>query len=399
MPLVTIIIMDSVVWIDADTPSKITLNENDITWNTHRKRLRFSWIDIIGSLIGLSQKYFTIMAFNRTKDKFKVHRFRHSTHAAALDIVSKINKFVSVPSKKIAVFLNPISGKSKTLDIYHSLISNILDYSGCEYKIFNITSAHYFDTFNVEEILDFNEIVCAGGDGTIHLLLTCLHKAGNYVSRFEFSIIPTGTQNALACELNGPSMNSALLSMVKGKSKLCGAMKVELENSTELIATTAVSWGLVSDITDKAQNYRFFGTWRYEVTSFFKIFHEWKTYSCEIITQDKKVEGEFMCVLIGKHSTKSSIGGEIIFPRANICDEFLDLEIFDPAGRWKTLKVFNKMKKGGLHIKSKKVHYSKEKSVTIAANNHFLFNIDGEIYHTPSVKVQVLENYIKYLIL
>ena len=391
--------MDSIVWIDDDTPSKITITESYISWNSHRKRLQFPWVDIIGSLIGLSQKCFTILAFNRTKDKFKIHRFQHGTHASALEIVANINKFVATPNKKVAVFLNPISGKGKSLKLYTSLMSNILNYSGCEYKLFEISSAEYFDSFNVEEILDFNEIVCAGGDGTIHLLLTCLNKTGNLISKFDFSIIPTGSQNALACELNGSSINSALLSMIKGKARLCGAMKVELENNTELIATTAVSWGLVSDISNTAQNYRIFGPWRYEITSFCKVFQTWKKYSCEITTQDSKIQGDYMCVLVGKHTTKSSIGGEIVFPKANICDGFIDLETFDPAGRLKTIKVFNSMKNGGEHIKSKKVNYRKEKFVTIAANSHFVFNIDGEIYHTASVRVHVLENYINYLIL
>lgn len=391
--------MDNVVWINSDTPSKIMVNEDYITWNSRKKRLTFPWEDVIGSKIGLSQKYFTAMVFYRNKDKFKVFRFKHSTHLAALALVEKIGKVLEDSSKKIAVFLNPISGNGKSLEVYNGVISNLLDYCRCPYKVFEISSAEYLNQFDMQELLDFNQIVCVGGDGTMHQLLSALSNSQN-LSNFSFCIIPTGSQNALSCELYGKSLNSALLSIVKGKKRTCGLLKVTLEDGRNLIATTAVSWGLVSEITEEAQRYRIFGPLRYDITSFFKVFQTWKRYSCEITTEEKSVKGEYICVLVGKNKAQSTVAGDLmVFPKADICDEFLDIQTFDYSGKWKTVKVFNNMRKGGLHIKSKKVHYWKDQSVNIAANNHFVFNIDGEIYHTPSVQIQVLINSITYLIL
>ena len=53
----------------------------------------------------------------------------------------------------------------------------------------------------------------------------------------------------------------------------------------------------------------------------------------------------------------------------------------------------------GMHVNSKKNHYSKDKSVVITPQSHFLFNVDGEIYKSESLKAEVLGNSIKYLVI
>ena len=390
--------MDNVIWIDSETPSKIILSETHISWNSRKSRLTFPWIDIIGSRLGLSLKYLTIMVYNRKKDKFKIYRLRHSTHKAAEELVEKINGFTAVKNRNYAVFLNPISGSNKSSEIFNDLLENILDYSESLYTVFQITSSDYFETLNLLDLSEFTDIIVLGGDGTLHLLLSALYSQENLISKFNFSIIPTGSQNALAAELYGKSLNSALLSTVKGNVSICDLIKVTLDNK-KIIAASAVAWGLISDIAEEASRYRSFKTWRYGITTFFRIFKPWNSYKCEISLENKKETGEFLCVLIGNHTSKSFIGNDIAFPRADIKDGLLDIEIVDFLGKWKAIKFFKKMSNFGMHVNSKKNHYSKDKSVVITPQSHFLFNVDGEIYKSESLKAEVLGNSIKYLVI
>jgi diacylglycerol kinase family enzyme len=388
--------MQNVVWIDFETPSKLIVTDNYITWNSRRRRLSFPWTDVIGGKIGLSPKYFTVMVYHRQKDKFKVYRLKHSTQAFAEEVVEKINQKVSQPERNFAVFVNPISGNKKSKEVYNNWVSNILDYADVRNKLFDLDQPKYFESFNLQELDDCTDILCVGGDGTMQELLTVLHNSGADIKRWKFSIVPTGSQNALSCELNGRTLTGALLALVKGHAQLCDLMKIVIENK-EIIATTAVAWGLVSDISEIAENYRVLGALRYEITGFLRIFKEWKSYSCEVLADGTTQSADYLCVMVGNHCAKNLTGNEIVFPNGDIKDGHLDLEIIDAVGRIKTGKIFSKLRNGGLHIKSKKVHYSKTKEVTINAINHNVFNIDGEIFYGKKAHITILPEHAHFL--
>ena len=336
------------------------------------------------------------MVFNRQKDKFKVYRLKHTSAQAAEELVDKINSIVGVKNRNYAVFINPISGNGKSQKVFYDFVEYVLEYSQANYSVFEITDVRFFERLNLDEILEFTNIIVLGGDGTMHLLLTALKKKENLIQKFEFSIIPTGSSNVLAVELYGKSINTALLSIVKGTSSLCDLIKVTLEEK-EMLATSSVSWGLISDLTEDAQQYRIFGPYRYRIIAFLHICQPWKSYSGEILTGETKTSGDFLGVLIGNHSAKME-GNEIVYPKANIKDGLLDTQIVDFMNRWDTGKFFRKVGNFGKHVNSKKNHYIKGKTVTIIPKNHFIFNVDGEIYYSGEMKAEVIESAIKYLV-
>ena len=180
------------------------------------------------------------MVFNRQKDKFKVYRLKHTSAQAAEELVDKINSIVGVKNRNYAVFINPISGNGKSQKVFDDFVEYVLEYSQANYSVFEITDVRFFERLNLDEILEFTNIIVLGGDGTMHLLLTALKKKENLIQKFEFSIIPTGSSNVLAVELYGKSINTALLSIVKGTSSLCDLIKVTLEEK-EMLATSSVS--------------------------------------------------------------------------------------------------------------------------------------------------------------
>src|SRR5690349_14877086 len=108
-----------------------------------------------------------------------------------------------------------------------------------------------------QNIKEFTDMVCLGGDGTIHLLISSMNKHyPGSINSFKFGVLPTGSRNALACELNSKFVKIGILNIIKGNSFKADLMKIKLEFD-EVLATTAVCWGIVSDLCNEAQHYRF----------------------------------------------------------------------------------------------------------------------------------------------
>lgn len=389
--------MNDIVWINQNTPTQIEITENGVSWNHKNKCMVFSWNHVIGSKIGLSENYLTLLIFNKSRDKFKVYRFRHKSAKAAATLVDKINGSIQCFNRNYAVFLNPISGNRKGVKIYNNFILNIIEYSNSKHQLFEVQYSNYFEQLSFQDFSEFTDIICIGGDGTMQLLVTALRKQ-NMLMKYNLIIIPAGSQNSLACELYNKSLNNALLSIAKGKPTTCDLLKVTLKEK-ELIATTAVAWGLVSDIAEDAQQYRIFGRFRYKIISLMHFFQEWKSYNCKIFNDNFTKEGNFLSIIIANHSVKNFDGDEVVCPRACINDGHLDIQTLDFVGRLSTVKIIRKMQNGGIHILSKKVHDRKDTIVTIIPRNHFVFNIDGEIHYSKIAIVESLPASIRYLVI
>lgn len=390
--------MKNAAFADLNSPCNLFLTDNCIAWDSKTRHLSFPWVDVIGNKLSPIPLHFSILVFHREKDKFKVYQLKQSTQALTQETIETITKMTSQPQRAFAIFLNPISGNKTSQKIYEDWITKILDYSRCYHKLYELNQKNYFENFNPQELDDFTDIICLGGDGTMQELLTKIYTSHFELGKWNFGIIPTGSQNALSCELSGRSLTGALLCMVKGQAQLCDLMKVHLDNK-KLLATTAVAWGLVSDISELAQSYRALGAFRYEFTSFIRIFKEWKRYLCEVQSDGIAKRAEYLCVMVGNNCAKSLKGNEMVFPKGNIRDGYLDLEIIDAVGRVKTIKIFNKMRNKGQHLDSKKVSYTKTKEVTISAINHNVFNIDGEIFYGKKATIEILPEFIRFLMI
>ncbi|OMJ67891.1 hypothetical protein SteCoe_34829 [Stentor coeruleus] len=389
--------MQNLALVDLKSQINLLLTDTYIAWDSNTRYLSFPWIDVIGSKLSSIPLHFSILIFHREKDKFKVYQLKQKTQDLVQEIIDTITKKTS-QQRSFALFLNPISGNKTSKKVYKNWISKILDYSGCYHKLYELNERNYFENFDLQELGEYTDIICVGGDGTMQELLTKIYVSHFDLGKWNFGIIPTGSQNALSCELNGRSLTGALLSMVKGKSQFCDIMKVYLDNNV-LLATTAVAWGLVSDISELAQNYRALGALRYEFTSFIRIFKEWKRYLAEVQSDGITTSSEYLCVMVGNNCAKSLKGSEMVFPKGNIRDGYLDLEIIDAVGRIETIQIFNKMRNNGQHLDSKKVSYKKTKGVTISAINHNVFNIDGEIFYGKKVTIEILPEFIRFLMI
>jgi len=148
--------------------------------------------------------------------------------------------------------------------VWRTKFQPALSYSGLNYSLFETTGSNFIENWvKSRDVKQFTDIVCMGGDGTMHLLITAIidHHKDAFES-INFGILPTGSRNALAIEVGSKKSIEGIMNIIKGKTFKADLMKVRIESQLSF-ATTAVSWGIVSDISEEAQHYRFLGAFRY----------------------------------------------------------------------------------------------------------------------------------------
>lgn len=373
--------------------STCLISMTSISWQSANSCLVFSFEDILSYRVSEISAVF--LAFNRIKDKFKKYELRPENKSDLVKINELLLTKFTKDLRNYAIFLNPISGKKSGEKVFEESLKPLLDFCQSQYQVFRIMSSEYFCSFHCEDLIGFTHLIVLGGDGTMQELLTLVYQ-NDMLNDFAYGILPVGSQNALSCELSGKSLNSALLSVFKGNPQPCDLLKVSLDHRT-YICTTAVSWGLVSDITDQAQHYRSFGPFRYFFTSFLRIFKPWFPFACDLKTLNWSKTDAYLTVLLGNHSAHSFYGNEVVFPYGNITDGFIDLQIVQFANRFETIQLFADMAKNGLHVKHKIVNYTKEKRVELVPHEHTAFNLDGEIKYGRHLIVEIMPKSVSFL--
>ena len=108
-----------------------------------------------------------------------------------------------IRGRKLAVLVNPVSGKKRARSYFRDYLSPMLEISGLKYTKFETESETYVEdwvnSFKPGEF-PFTDIICVGGDGLFSQLL---NSFGNHPDRPELfkksiGMLPCGSQNAVA---------------------------------------------------------------------------------------------------------------------------------------------------------------------------------------------------------
>lgn len=111
-------------------------------------------------------------------------------------------------SRRIAVLVNPISGKGRSREYYNDVLKPMLNIANIEHKMFETTSSTYVDDWiNSYSTSNFNftDIICVGGDGLFSQLINAIgdHNDRSDLIKIPIGLLPCGSQNAIACDLGG----------------------------------------------------------------------------------------------------------------------------------------------------------------------------------------------------
>ena len=290
--------------------------------------------------------------------------------------------------KSLLFFANPKSGKGSAVSIFPR-VDQVL-------KKNNFNSTLYVSKKRGDiknkiismDLTEFDAIIVIGGDGTINEAVNGLIRSGKS-HYLPLGLIPSGSGNAFASDLNLNSIDQAVENILKFNLMEIDVMKINYNNSITY-SVNILGWGMASRVNKIAEKLRIFGGIRYTVASIFCIlFLKPKPMDISIDDISIKCKGLFFLALNTIHTGK----GMRMAPNAKLNDGLLDFIYFENASRWNVFQIFLKIFSGN-HIYCKGVEYIQGKEFSINTLGDSL-NIDGENYGVTPVTVRLMRDKLK----
>lgn len=285
--------------------------------------------------------------------------------------------------KKLLLLVNPYSGSGKSLAACEYLKKNVKDYEFntlvSQYK------GHFVDFLQKEDLTQYEKIIIFGGDGTMHEVTNGIAEK---IDTPPLLLFPCGGGKALNHDINNLTWESSIQKFHQNNTKQIDIFKVQFPNAptTEkmLYGFNIIGWGLVSNINQTAEKFRWLGSLRYSIAA---IIHIFKNTSFEgKVTLDEEVfTGKFSFVLAcnTQHTGKAMK----IAPLAALDDGLLDILVIKHVSFYHLLRLFPLIF-SGKHIHSPLVIYKKAKKLSIDAEPMTLV-IDGEVKGETPLQAEV----------
>jgi YegS/Rv2252/BmrU family lipid kinase len=294
------------------------------------------------------------------------------------------------------IIVNPFAGKRKGKEI-SNLISTDLEQS-------NINSITYFTDYSghAEDLvssLNFQEgdaLMSVGGDGTLSEIITgLLGREDSYASKIPISIVPSGSGNSQANDMEITDYLDAVQRVVNSRIRKMDVGKVTFMDGEEekvRFSHNLVGWGLGVDANILAEKMRFLGPIRYDLGSLMSIIRG-KVRNAKCYIDGNLIDSSFILLLI--QNTKTGGDRLTLAPMAHVDDGKMDLGIIYHISRFQVLKLFNQLKASGSHVWNPNVEYYRFKNLVIETEEPTAINVDGENLGTTPLNIDVIPSALK----
>lgn len=210
---------------------------------------------------------------------------KHRSNNKSLEIDPKLLK----EDRLYLIIYNPVSGSGKAKKIVDKYIMPVLR----DFKIAILETqrrGHATDYIaSIPDISIYTGIVVCGGDGMVSETVTGIkRRASGFDQQREevppVAIIPVGTANAMAHELNGEACDtfekivmSTLYAMLGGQTRMVDVISVKGARDNKY-ALSCVGWGLAGAVGLQADKLRWLPgqrSARYDIAGFITMFKDW----------------------------------------------------------------------------------------------------------------------------
>lgn len=236
------------------------------------------------------------------------------------------------------------------------------------------------------QLPDFDGLVAAGGDGTVFEVLNGLYQHPK-ASRIPMGLLPIGTGNAFARELNlkQDPVNEAIELLARGNTRQVDIGFVKsAEHSFYFI--NIVSMGFAVDAGLKALKMKFLGKTAYTLATLWQVLRL-KSYPLEMIIDGKNTISDNVFVTIS--NSRYTGTHFLIAPEATIDDGQLDVTVLSNLPRSRLLKLFPTIY-NGRHIEYNEVSSYKAAQISIRSPKGLLLGPDGEFYGRSPAEISCL---------
>lgn len=265
---------------------------------------------------------------------------------------------------KVLFVINPKSGTARE-NTLRELISEQGESQDFDFQIYNMTGN---DEARIRtEIKRFNPsiVAAAGGDGTMKMMAGVLAN-----TKTTLAVIPYGSANGMAKELQIPDIDFALELLSQGKKK-----KIDLIEINKEICMHLADVGLNARVVKRFEKDPKRGKLTYAKHLFGEMFFL-KSYRFQITYDDKIIRRKGVSITFA-NATKYGTGA-VINPHGIIDDGKFELVIVKPFPRIKLLSIAWKMFVGSLHT-SDYVEIIPCSNATVISNRKTTLQVDGEV--------------------
>ena len=284
----------------------------------------------------------------------------------------------------ILFILNPVSGGKKRIH-WEPIIRNYFKQLSYQIHFYILSKKEDASTINywIEKIAP-QKIVAAGGDGTVSLVAKQLLG-----SSIPLAILPGGSANGMATELNIPKdPSSALDNIINGIEKKCDVIKINEDN----ICIHLSDFGLNARIVKYFDKNTMRGMWGY-ARMLIKILVEGKPVNAHIVADDVDVNIPAYMIVIA-NATKYGTGA-VINPDGLIDDGKFELVVVRKLSWIGFVKMFLSKKP----FNPKKVEIFQTRKAVITAKRRTHFQVDGEfIGKRKNVTAEIIPSALTFLV-
>ena len=288
---------------------------------------------------------------------------------------------------KFIITVNPHGGKKLGPRLLNR-VKPLFEAKGIELFVVETTFAgHAKELANQLNITEYDGFIGIGGDGTLHEIINgMLSRHDGH--KIPIGIIPGGSGNSYMHDLNLTDPLKAAEAIINGKTRALDTAKVEVNHIIKY-SNNMIGWGLVTDVGNQAEHFRWLGTNRYTILSVVEVLRH-KSRPATLIMDDKKIEDEFIFIIacnsihVGK--------GMKMAPKARLDDGLIDLIVIrSGVSRTRLLQVLPKLFDGS-HINEPELEYYQTSQFSLIPETDEILNIDGEIMGSTPIKVEMISN-------
>jgi len=288
---------------------------------------------------------------------------------------------------KFIITVNPHGGKKLGPRLLNR-VKPLFEAKGIELFVVETTFAgHAKELANQLNITEYDGFIGIGGDGTLHEIINGMLSRHDG-RKIPIGIIPGGSGNSYMHDLNLTDPLKAAKAIINGKTRSLDTAKVEVNHIIKY-SNNMIGWGLVTDVGNQAEHFRWLGTNRYTILSVVEVLRH-KSRPATLIMDDKKIEDEFIFIIacnsihVGK--------GMKMAPKARLDDGLIDLIVIrSGVSRTRLLQVLPKLFDGS-HINEPELEYYQTSQFSLIPETDEILNIDGEIMGSTPIKVEMISN-------
>jgi YegS/Rv2252/BmrU family lipid kinase len=294
--------------------------------------------------------------------------------------------------RRLFLAVNPKGGLKRGASVL-ARVRPLFEEAGVELAIHE--TSHPGHARELVETLDLEGLdgLCAvGGDGTMHEMVNGLLARPDKAD-LPLGLIPAGSGNAFLYGFGIHDPIEAARRILAGAVYAIDVARLTLDERV-IYAFNVLGWGLVTDITIRAEKLRWIGDNRYTAASALEILRA-RQRKAKLVTAELELD-EGLSFFMACNTPYTGKGMRMA-PRADCTDGLIDLVIVRKATRRQMLALLPKVFDGS-HLESPLVEYVQTKFFDFIPEVDETVNIDGELVEWSPLHVEMVPRVVRVMV-